>query len=107
MGRPLRAIPDLDVVVHTGDDDVPPQSCVAREVRRNENPTLLVELGDRGAGKHEALHLPGLPREGVELGDPRDARVPGCPWVDVQVAVDPANEDDVTTQPVAESSRAA
>src|SRR4029453_8882346 len=84
VSRPLRATPDLDVVVHADDRDVRAEPGGACEAPRHEH-----------AREDEALHLARLARERVEGGDPLDARLPALARIDVDGAVDPANEDDV------------
>src|SRR4029453_11658980 len=89
VSRPLRATPDLDVVVDADDGDVLPEPSVAREVRRDEHAPLLVDLDDGRAREDEPLHLARLARERVESGDPLDARLPVPARIDVDRAVDP------------------
>ena len=107
MGRPLRAIPDLDVVVDTDDRDVSAEARVAREIRRDEDAALLVEVGHGRAREHEALHLARLPRERVERADPLGARLPARARIDVDRPVDAADENDASVQSRRETSRAA
>ncbi len=67
--------------------------------------SLLVDLGHGRAREDEALHLARLLCERVEIGDPLDARLPALTRIDVDRAVDSADENDVAAEPVAELRR--
>ena len=93
------------MVVDTHDRDIASEARVAGEVGRNEHAALLVDLGHGCAREHEALHLARLPRERVERADALGARLPARAWIDVDGAVDPADENDAATESVAELRR--
>src|SRR4051795_968278 len=67
---PFRAIPDLEVVVHARDRDLPAQPGVLDQRRGQHHPPLLVELALRGACEEMALQHARLRRERVEALDP-------------------------------------
>src|SRR5437867_2406244 len=89
---PLRSIPDLDVVVDSGDDDVASEPGVLDELLREEDAPLRVELGHECPAEDVSLHLARLRRERVEIGDASDVRLPAVERVDVDVRLDPARE---------------
>src|SRR5262245_40085961 len=93
VSRPLRATPDLDVVVDADHGDLLAEARVASEVRRNEHAPLLVYLRDGRSCEDEALHLARLPRERVERGDPRDACLTVRPRIDVDRPTDAPSGD--------------
>src|SRR6188474_3296671 len=82
LGRPGRAVPDLDVVVHPCDDHVLPDPGVLGEGRWDDDAPLLVEVGDR-----------------------RHVRVPALAREDVDVPLDAAREHDAAGELVAKASR--
>src|ERR671914_1071854 len=65
------AIPDLQVIVDPGDDDVPLEACVAEQGCRNHDPSLLVQLRFGRTGEEVALQLSAFAAERVELRDAR------------------------------------
>ena len=87
MRAPGRAIPDLEVVAYSRDDDLPVQLGVLDERARQHDATLLVRLGVRGPSEQEAAELTGLPAEGVEPFEP-NRHVP--PWMNSTVGYGPA-----------------
>ena len=62
LGPPRVAVPDLDVVVDAGDDDVPLQGPVLEQRRRDDDAALLVQLPGRRARVEEAVQRPRLAR---------------------------------------------
>src|SRR3954453_12607545 len=89
------AIPDLEPVPDTGDDDVARELRVRRECRRDHHAPLLVDVGLDGARVEVALHLARLAAERIELGealfhDPR----PLVAGQDVETLVEPTGGDD-------------
>src|SRR6187431_1812786 len=105
LGRPGRAVPDLDVVVHPCDDHVLPDPGVLGEGRWDDDAPLLVEVGDRRPREDVPFHLPRLTRERVEVGDPGHVRVPALAREDVDVPLDAARKHDAADELVAKASR--
>ncbi len=93
---PLGAIPDLEVVVDAGDDDVPSEPGVPVQSGRHEHAPLLVELRLGRAGEEEPLQLARLLAERVERRERATGteRVPVARAIDVEAAVDAARDDD-------------
>src|SRR5262249_43692988 len=65
---PGRAVPDLQVVVHTRDDDLALDAGVPRERRGKHHAPLLVGLRLGGPGEEPTIHLTPLAAERVEPG---------------------------------------
>src|SRR5438876_8515414 len=63
---PGGAVPDLQVVVDAGDDDLAAETGGCREAGRNRHPPLFVRLRGRGRREEVALHQPALAAEWVE-----------------------------------------
>src|SRR6478736_2906803 len=68
---PRGAVPDLQVVPHARDDDVPAEPSMLDESGRDHHAPLAVELGLDRAREEEALHPSGLLAERVELREAR------------------------------------
>src|SRR5919202_3104915 len=82
MRTPCGAVPDLEVVVDPGHDDLLPQPGVLAERCRHHHPALLVQLGLCRARVEVPVHQPSFPAERIELAQPRlDARLPLAPRV--------------------------
>src|ERR671933_2687839 len=92
---PGGAIPDLEVVVDAGDDDLTAQAGALREGCGDGEPALLVELRCRRRGEEVALHQPALAAERIECGEPcLDEAVPVGPGIGVEAAVHAPREHD-------------
>ena len=103
---PGGAIPDLQVVPHSGDDDVPAELSVLDESGRNHHAPLLVELGLGRAEKKNRCMRRRLLAERVELGEPRlDERVPVVLAVGVEAPVHAAREHDALGERCAKPGR--
>src|SRR5262245_24848558 len=91
---PDGAVPDLDVVANTGDHDLACELRVLHERRGQRDAALLVRVGLRRAGEHEARHLASLLREGVEPLEPKaDEALPLVLREHVQTAVHAPRHD--------------
>src|SRR5206468_4252588 len=97
---PFGAVPDLDMVVNSRHDDLLVEAGVLPQMRRNEDTTLAVELGDGRSREDEALHLARLSRERIQLCDPPDVVVPAPAREDVDVALDAPRENHATRERV-------
>src|ERR671914_836745 len=103
---PRRAVPDLDVVVDPGDDDLAAQLGVLRQRRRHHHAPLLVELALLRAGEEEALHLPAVGAERIERGQPGlDEPLPVAARVRVEAAVHASGEHDTVAERASELRR--
>src|SRR5512142_2343728 len=71
LAPPGGAVPDLEVVVDTGDDDVAAELRVLQQRGRDAHAALLVGNGIRGGGEEVALHPPSLLAERMEGGERR------------------------------------
>src|SRR5207244_13228755 len=92
---PGGAIPDLEVVVDSGDDDVPAELRVLDERARKHQPALLVELRLRRAGEEEPVEPAPLLAERIQRGELRlDESIPIRTTVGVEAPVEPARDDD-------------
>src|SRR5689334_75834 len=88
LGAPGLAIPDLQVVVDAGDDDVATKLRVLDQRRGQHDPPLLVGRRLGRPGEEEALHLTAFRAERVERAEARiDEPVPGLARVRVQATV--------------------
>src|SRR5918912_3751384 len=95
MRAPGGAVPDLEVVVDPGHDDLLPQPGVLAERCRHHHPALLVQLGLCRARVEVPVHQPPFPAERIELAQPRlNARLPLAPGVGGETPLDPPREDD-------------
>src|SRR5215208_5294155 len=102
---PRRAVPDLEVVVDTGDGDLPAEPGTLDERRRQHHPPLLVQFA-RGRSREEVpLHHARLPAEGVERVDPLRKPLPVRPRMGVQAPVHPAADDDAVCERVTQLRR--
>src|SRR5947207_9075681 len=92
---PGGAIPDLEVVVDSGDDDVPAELRVPDQRGRTHQPALLVELRLRRAGEEEPVEPAPLLAERIQRGELRvDESIPIRTTVGVEAPVEPARDDD-------------
>src|SRR3954470_3425072 len=106
FAAPGVAIPDLEVVVDSCDDDVTIELRVLEQRAGQTDAALLVELGLGGARKEEALHPAALLAQRVEGGETaRDETVPVLPRVREETAVHAPGHDDSTREILAEASR--
>src|SRR5439155_11380497 len=95
---PLRAVPDLEVVVDARHGHLPADAGAHQERGREHHPPLLVELRRRRPGEEVALHHACLPAERVERADPAGEPLPVVAGVRVEAAVHPARDDDGRAQ---------
>src|SRR4029453_19022126 len=103
---PALAIPDLEVVVHTSDDDVPLEAGVPEQRRGDHDPPLLVHLGLRRAREEVTLELASFPAERVELTDAGlKAFHPVGPRIGVETAVHASRNDDAFGQVLSKPGR--
>jgi hypothetical protein len=94
------------VVADAGDDDFTSEGRVLDERRRQHDPALLVDVRFRGAGEHEAVHLPSLAAEGVEpLEASGDEVVPALAREEDEATVHAARDHDSPTERLAELGR--
>src|SRR5262249_44618672 len=100
------AVPDLEVVVDTDDDDLALEPRPRRELGRHEDAALLVGQRVDDTGEEESLQLTGLARKGVEPGQTLldDAR-PALAWIHVEVRVDALADHDAAPQQIAKPRR--
>src|SRR5579862_746432 len=91
---PPRAIPDLEMVVDTGNDDLAFDPGLPEQVRRQQDAPLLVDLARHRACEEVALHHPRLATERVEPADPAHLTLPLPLGVGVEAAVEACGDDD-------------
>src|ERR1700757_2472547 len=75
LALPLGAVPDLEVVVDPGDDDVAAELRVREQGRRDAHPPLFVRRRLAGAGEEMTLHLAAFLAQRVERPEDRLAVV--------------------------------
>src|SRR3954447_2759277 len=103
---PSGAIPDLEVVVDTGDDDVAAELCVLEQRGGDSDAPLLVELRLRGARIEEALHPAALLAQRIERSEPAlDERAPVLRRIGEEAAVHTARHDDPLGEGLPEAGR--
>src|SRR5205823_6109435 len=103
---PGGAIPDLEVVVDTGDDDVAAELRVLDQRARKHQPALLVELRLRRAGEEEPVEPAPLLAERIQRGELRvDESTPIRTTVGVETAVEAARDDDPLGEGLSELGR--
>src|SRR5215207_3164030 len=103
---PDGAVPDLQVVVDSRDDDLAAESRVLDQRGRNVDPPLLVRLGFGSAREEVPVHQPCLLEQRVELGEPaRDEVVPLRPREEVQASVEPTRDHAPVHEGIAELGR--
>src|SRR3954451_10020985 len=106
LAAPGVAIPDLEVVVDSRDDDVAVELRVLQERGGETDATLLVQLRLGCAGEEEALHPAALLAQRVERPEPAlDEHVPVGARVGEETAVHAARHDDPAREALAEASR--
>src|SRR5438874_6165061 len=92
---PGGAIPDLEVVVDAGDDDVAGELRVLDQRARKHQPPLLVELRLRRAGEEEPVEPAPFLAERIQRGELRvDESIPIRTMVGVETTVEAARDDD-------------
>ena len=100
---PRCAVPDLQVVVNAGDDDLPPELGVLDERPRQHDPALLVGLRLGGGGVEVALHHAIVLTERVEGAEPRlDEGMPGLDGVGGKATVHPPGDDHAVGERLSE-----
>src|SRR6185437_10092765 len=99
-------IPDLQVVVDSGDHDLATEARVLDQRRRQHDAALLVGCGlDRG-GEEIALDHAVVTAEQVEVGEPGvDEALPVRAGICVQAAVHSARDDEAVREGLAEPGR--
>src|SRR5689334_17274801 len=103
---PGGAVPDLQVVVDAGDDDLSLDAGVARERRRQHHAALLVGLGLGRAGEEEAVHQASLSAERVEPGQATlDQPLPARLGIAVETPVHTARDDEPAGKRLAKLGR--
>src|SRR5919205_39547 len=102
---PGGAVPDLQVVVDAGDDDLAVEAGGSREAGWNLHPPLFVD-GGRRRREEVALHQPTLAAEWVERREPcLDETIPVGPGVRVEAAVHAPREHDPFREGLSELGR--
>src|SRR5689334_4921807 len=92
---PGGSIPDLEVVVDSGDDDIAPELRVLHQRGGHHQPPLLVELALGRAGEEEPVEPPPFLAERIQRGELRvDESIPIRTTVGVEASVEPARDDD-------------
>src|SRR4051812_7188570 len=91
---PLRAIPDLQVVVHAGDRDLAREPGMLEQRLRQHHAPLLVELALRRPREEVPLHHARLLGERVEALDAACHLLPRRARVGEQAPIQPAGDDD-------------
>src|SRR5579884_1074823 len=95
LALPGGAIPDLEVVVDAGHDDVAAELRVLEQRRRDAHAPLLVGHRLGGAGEEEAVHPPAFLAQRAQRGEVRaDEAAPLGRRIGVEAAVDAARDDD-------------
>src|ERR1041385_7619004 len=106
LALPGGAVPDLEVVVDPGDDDVAAELRVREQRGRDAHAPLPVRHRLAGAGEEVALHPPSLLAERVESRQGRVAVVPpGVRRPRVDTTVEAARDDDTVLERPAELRR--
>src|SRR5690349_16337267 len=106
LAAPGVAIPDLEVVVDSRDDDVALELRVLQERGGQSDASLLVQFRLRCAGEEEALHPAALLAQRVQRGEaPLHERGPVVARVRVQAPVDAAGHDNPLRERLPESGR--
>ena len=99
---PRFAIPDLDVVPQSRDDDLSAELRVCEQRRRDHHAALFVELGLGRTGEEEALDLARLLAERIQRGESRlDESIPILTTVGLEAPIDALRDDE----PSAKDSR--
>src|SRR5437660_6411558 len=99
LALPGCAVPDLEVVVDPGDDDVAAELRVREQRGRDAHPPLLVRRLLARAGEEVAMHPPALLAERVEVGEGRLAVVlPALKRPGPDAAVEAARDDDAVVE---------
>src|SRR6516164_8901500 len=94
LALPGGAVPDLEVVVDPGDDDVAAELRVREQRGRAADPPLLVRRCFARAREEVAVHPPALLAERVERGELRVAVArEGARRPDIDAAVEAASDD--------------
>src|SRR5947209_11099320 len=103
---PGLAIPDLEPVANTRDDDVPSELRVRRQRRGDHDPPLPVDLDFDCPRVVVALHLTRLAAERVEAVQlPADHAIPFVVSEDVEAFVQPAGDHHAGPELLAEAGR--
>src|SRR5512133_387554 len=103
---PGGAVPDLEVVVDTGDDDFPAQLRVLEELGGNHHAALFVEVGLGLPREEEALDPPAFLAERIHRGESRlDESIPIRTTVGVQAAVEASRDDHTVLEGFSELGR--
>src|SRR5215208_1846599 len=103
---PRLSIPDLDVVGHAGDDDVPREPGVPEQGRGNHDPPLLVQLGLGRAGEEMALEPAAVGVERVQANDARlETVTPLVARPHIEASVHASRKDNAGRQLLAEARR--
>src|SRR5215211_316082 len=103
---PGGAIPDLEVVAQTRDDDLAREAGALDEKLGDHHAPLPVEVRLRRAGEEEAAHLARLTAERVQTGQAAlDKAIPAVPRVDDETAVHPATDDEPVREGLPELGR--
>src|SRR3954451_626401 len=92
---PRFAIPDLDVIPQSGDDDLTAELRVCEQRRRDHQAALFVELGLGRTGEEEALDLACFLAERIQRGESRlDESIPILTTVGLETPVDAFGDDE-------------
>src|SRR3954454_4309792 len=106
LAAPGVAIPDLEVVVDTRDDDVAAELRVLQQRGRQADPPLLVELALCCAGEEEALHPAALLAQRVERCQTAlDEMIPVLTRVREETSVHAAGHDDAAFERLPKAGR--
>src|SRR5437762_5019840 len=99
LALPGGAVPDLEVVVDPGDDDVAAELRVGDQRGRQAHPALLVRRRLTRAGEEVALHPPALLAQRMERGEGRVAVArPAVRRPRPETTVEAARDDDAVLE---------
>ena len=97
------AVPDLQVVAHSRDDDFPAELRVLQQRRRDHHAALFVEVGLGRSREDETLDPPRFLAERIQRGESRlDVSKPILTTVGKQALVEPSRDDDALLEGLTE-----
>src|SRR5205814_3351430 len=103
---PRVPIPDLQSVVHAGDDDLSPELRVLDQLRRQHHAALFVEVGLGRSGEEESFETACFLAERIQRGESRlDESMPILTTEGEQAAVEAARDDDTVRKCLPELGR--
>src|SRR6185295_19127391 len=95
---PGGAIPDLEVVEHTGDGDLAADPELLEQLGRDHHAPRLVELGKGCAGVEVALQAPCVAVERVERPHPGGKDLEGGPGMNGETSIQAAADHDLVAE---------